>query len=163
MRLLRLSSSVISMPGCTVLRTMPGKPAPVPTSMTFLSSKSQTFKSAAQSRKCSRATSSVPLMAVRFMTRFRSSRYSKYVLSLSTALASGVMPSEAKPSFKILSIKAPQKMSRVTARLILAYSFLFINQQKKLWSPIWPSHVVSIIPLPQYRPTWKNSASPTVL
>ena len=79
MRLSRLSSSVSSMSGQAIFSARPGKPAPVPTSITRLPRKSAMPSSAAQSRKCRRATSSSPLIAVRFITAFIFSRCSKYM------------------------------------------------------------------------------------
>ena len=72
-RLSKLSSSVSEMSGCAIFSGRPGKPAPVPTSMTALPASGSTVSRAAESRKCSCATSVSPWMAVRFMTLLRSS------------------------------------------------------------------------------------------
>ena len=76
-RLFRLSSSVSLMLGSAIFRASPGNPAPVPTSMTVFSLKSVAESIAELSRKCCRATAFTPLIAVKFMTELRSSRYSK--------------------------------------------------------------------------------------
>ena len=73
MRLPRLSSSVRSKSGSMIRSTMPGKPAPVPTSMARLPRRSAMVNRAAQSSRCSVATSCGAVMAVRFITLFFSS------------------------------------------------------------------------------------------
>ena len=72
-RLPRLSSSVNRADGSSMASTMPGNPAPVPTSMTVLPRMSACASSAAQSSRCRVATSRSSVMAVRFMTLFFSS------------------------------------------------------------------------------------------
>ena len=88
-----------------------------------------------------------------------------FVICLQSADCLGIRrdPERGKAVIQNLFHTFSEKNELGMTQLILAYSLSFSNHIKKLWSPIFPSHVVSIIPLPQYRPTWKNSASPTVL
>ena len=70
MRFCRLSNSVTCKSGRSSASTMPGKPAPVPTSIQVAPSGSCTFCSKiAQSRKCFSQASAGSVIAVRFMCR----------------------------------------------------------------------------------------------
>ena len=102
MRLPRLSSSVKSKSGSKIRRGIPGKPAPVPTSTTRLPRKSVMFSSAAQSSRCSLATSSGSVMAVRFITLLVSSNCAENAIS-GTAASVG-RERAARPSRRICSI-----------------------------------------------------------
>ena len=69
--LLDIYRAVDALPGIqTSFIGSPGKPAPVPTSITRRPFMSNRARGAALSRKCRRAVSSSPLIAVRFMTLF---------------------------------------------------------------------------------------------
>ena len=79
-RLLSESSSVSSMSGRMILTGSPGKPAPVPTSMSFAPFLISTaFKSVRLSTKCLTTASCGSVIAVRLTTSFFSSRSARYV------------------------------------------------------------------------------------
>ena len=73
--------------GQRVFSTMPGKPAPVPTSMSLACSRRPQFKRGAQSSMCRVATSKGWVMAVRFITWFCSINKLPYFASLAAASA----------------------------------------------------------------------------
>ena len=103
-RLPRLSSSVRSRLGSPSFSGTPGKPAPQPTSMTRLPENGTMRSSARQSAKCSFATACGSVMAVRFMTRFCSSRRAPKSHSCSACAAVSGTPSAAQESNRVCSI-----------------------------------------------------------